>query len=457
MFVKDLVATFHTMCRPQRCYIASFLGSLVILGLLYKTTILFFKDTNNTLHNKNPVNNDKVEHADWSETQTLANSDLYMNDKWKRIAFGTKYFDTYWPNKPNWKFPDENPFKDCDYKNCVMVKNPKDAHLILFNGYDVTPEKVKKIPRNQDQIWTYLNHESPYVYYTYLKQFNSVFNWTCSYRLDSDIYVPYGFTQALTDDEQKMVDRTKNYANGRDKLAVVVSGHCTETQNRRWEFIYELKKYMDVDILGQCASFAGRQLPNRMTIPCVEQCKPENLAKHYKFYLSFENANCLDYISEKFWCNAFKANLVPVVLGGLSNDDYQKVAPPYSYISVHNFNFSAKLLAKYLLYLHQNDEKYNQYFQWKEKYKVHCYQENDFPCKICQTLHNKTKTSERKIITNLYALWNKEHHCVKSTFYYTGNGFMYYTSVALIFISIIMISVILKKRFYDQETQGKET
>ena len=25
------------------------------------------------------------------------------------------------------------------------------------------------------------------------------------------------------------------------------------------------------------------------------------IARKYKFYLSFENSNCVDYISEKFW------------------------------------------------------------------------------------------------------------------------------------------------------------
>ncbi len=28
------------------------------------------------------------------------------------------------------------------------------------------------------------------------------------------------------------------------------------------------------------------------------------LEKDYKFYLAFENSNCLDYITEKFWNNA---------------------------------------------------------------------------------------------------------------------------------------------------------
>ena len=47
----------------------------------------------------------------------------------------------------------------------------------------------------------------------------------------------------------------------------------------------------------------------------------EMLDKGYKFYLSFENSLCSDYVTEKFW-KILKFNIVPVVLGGA---DYSKV------------------------------------------------------------------------------------------------------------------------------------
>ena len=35
----------------------------------------------------------------------------------------------------------------------------------------------------------------------------------------------------------------------------------------------------------------------------------------YKFFLAFENSNCKDYVTEKFWVNGFKYEAIPVYMG----------------------------------------------------------------------------------------------------------------------------------------------
>ena len=58
------------------------------------------------------------------------------------------------------------------------------------------------------------------------------------------------------------------------------------------------------------------------------------LERQYKFYLSFENSLCPDYVTEKLY-NPLLYSTVPVVYNGA---DYESMmAPRHSYIDVRNF------------------------------------------------------------------------------------------------------------------------
>ena len=69
----------------------------------------------------------------------------------------------------------------------------------------------------------------------------------------------------------------------------------SHTINGRLDYALTLSRYIKVDIYGKCS-------PNGLK--CArsknEECMDE-LQKDYKFYLAFENSNCRDYISEKFF------------------------------------------------------------------------------------------------------------------------------------------------------------
>jgi alpha-1,3-fucosyltransferase len=57
------------------------------------------------------------------------------------------------------------------------------------------------------------------------------------------------------------------------------------------------------------------------------------LESTYKFYLSFENTVCPDYVTEKLF-KILAHDVVPVVYGGA---DYTQQAPPISYIDARKF------------------------------------------------------------------------------------------------------------------------
>ncbi|WAR27757.1 FUCTA-like protein [Mya arenaria] len=85
---------------------------------------------------------------------------------------------------------------------------------------------------------------------------------------------------------------------------------------------------MDLDFYGSCGNLSCDKGEGNNCF--------KNLHKEYKFYLSFENANCRDYITEKFFLNALRHDFVPVVMGA-HPDDYRRVAPPGSFIHVEDF------------------------------------------------------------------------------------------------------------------------
>lgn len=57
----------------------------------------------------------------------------------------------------------------------------------------------------------------------------------------------------------------------------------------------ELSKYIQVDIYGTCGTL---RCPRSQSQACFDM-----LDEDYKFYLAFENSNCKDYITEKFFVN----------------------------------------------------------------------------------------------------------------------------------------------------------
>ncbi|TNN05109.1 Glycoprotein 3-alpha-L-fucosyltransferase A, partial [Schistosoma japonicum] len=65
----------------------------------------------------------------------------------------------------------------------------------------------------------------------------------------------------------------------------------------------------------------------------------------------------------------YRNDILPIVMGA-SIEEYERVAPPYSFIHVDQFESPAKL-AEYLKYLDKNDTAYNEYFAWHGHGIVH--------------------------------------------------------------------------------------
>ncbi|VDH90500.1 glycoprotein 3-alpha-L-fucosyltransferase [Mytilus galloprovincialis] len=255
--------------------------------------------------------------------------------------------------KPFWFNIETVNFDRCNYKNCKLTIDKtlftkSEAVIFHHNSFSKLPDKPS------GQVWIFSTQESPYHTSGSFKadKLNMKFNWTQSYRKDSDGFSPYAFLRKqrpnpLTNYTAIFMNKTKN-------IAWVVS-HC-RTQSKRESYVKELSKYIDVDTYGRCGK------------PCLfknrEDCK-SNLSETYRFYLSFENSLCKDYLTEKIltmYRNGM--NFIPIVRGAPNAGDY---LPQKTYIATSEFE-SPQQLATFLKKIGSDKTRYISYLKEKDKY-----------------------------------------------------------------------------------------
>ncbi|XP_066953051.1 uncharacterized protein [Macrobrachium rosenbergii] len=266
---------------------------------------------------------------------------LFWND-----VFGNKSFYFGFGQEPFIK-------AKCPVSSCFTTANrslfsPEEVDAVIWHTRsDDQSLPSKRSPHTRYVFWSW---ESADNMFDNLQQFKNVFNWTFTYRLDSDIPNPYGAVYRRR--VPKPLPVGKNYASGKTKLAAWFVSNC-DTKSGRERLVKKLKNWINVDVYGHCGS---RKCPwNSGKNGCYKK-----LERKYKFYFSFENTLCKNYATEKLF-NVLRFNVVPVVYGF---GNYTATLPPKSYIDALAFP-TPENLASYLLYLDRNDTAYNEYFRWK--------------------------------------------------------------------------------------------
>uniref|UniRef100_A0A8D0GB03 Fucosyltransferase n=1 Tax=Sphenodon punctatus TaxID=8508 RepID=A0A8D0GB03_SPHPU len=256
-----------------------------------------------------------------------------------------------------------------------------EAQAVLFHHRDLILHGPSQLPhaRPPAQRWVWMNFESP-SHSPGLRDLADIFNWTMSYRVDSDIFMPYGYLSAIGAPSRLGVPR-------KTKLVAWVISNWNE-EHARVRYYQRLKRYLPIDVYGA----QGLELKEGDVVRTVSE---------YKFYLAFENSQHSDYITEKLWRNAFKSSAVPVVLGP-ERSNYEFFIPPDSFIHVDDFT-SPRQLAVYLKYLDKNKTKYKRYFTWRKKYDINLPSFwDEHYCRVCEVV--RTAGEQHKTIHNL-ASW----------------------------------------------------
>lgn len=280
----------------------------------------------------------------------------------------------------------------CDVSNCVFTSdrsqlNASDA--VMLHLRDV---RLSDLPtfRTPDQRWVLLHHESPpHTPRDIVKGLDGKINWTITYRLDSDMVLQPQYVRK-TSPSNVVID----YAANKTRMIAWFVSNC-HTPSRREDYVSELRKVVPVDVYGDCGEH--RCVP-KMSAKCYKDA-----AKEYRFYLSFENSLCKDYVTEKLFA-PMRQDIVPIVFGGAN---YSLFAPPESYINTASFS-SPRALGKYLIRLAQdkNRQAYNHYLKWKNFY-AETY--DSYVCQLCRKLNDLRE--KPKTWHNLESWWFDASQC----------------------------------------------
>ncbi|GIY35015.1 glycoprotein 3-alpha-L-fucosyltransferase A [Caerostris darwini] len=192
---------------------------------------------------------------------------------------------------------DKCPVNTCELS--ISLKDAEQADALFFKDRFLWPF----YKRQPHQVWILFLLECP-LHTQAFKNLKNVFNWTATYRHDSDLVAPYekfvsynASFDYIPGQKNKPPAEIVNFAANKTKKVAWFVSNCN-AKNKRLEYAKELGQYIEVDIYGSCGN---KKCPRTLTHKCFRM-----LDKEYKFYLAFENSNCKDYITEKFFVNGLR-------------------------------------------------------------------------------------------------------------------------------------------------------
>ncbi|GAB6023421.1 hypothetical protein CHUAL_008205 [Chamberlinius hualienensis] len=290
--------------------------------------------------------------------------------------------------------------RQCQVSDCALTNDRSqllNAQAVVFHIFDMAHDDLPQ-QRLPSQRYVFYNFESPAYIFTDVRAYKNFFNWTVTYRTDSDVVQG----TIIVKKQSTTIKNSTTPLAKKAKFAVWMVSHCW-TYSHRESYIAQLKQFIPIDVVGDCGDVE------------IAECSKESsysqddcwsyLEQNYKFYLSFENSLCKDYVTEKLF-NPLNYRLLPVVFGGAN---YTKLTPPNSYINALDFQ-SPQLLANYLVKVASDDKLYDNYFQWKGKYKIGG--SHQF-CEMCRKLHDKTEPV--KTYEDIDKWWTLGGNCLNPT------------------------------------------
>lgn len=230
---------------------------------------------------------------------------------------------------------------------CDRSRLPEAAAVVF---HIPTLPSVLRLPKPAGQIWVAWSMESAAMYPALDDPgFLRAFDLTMTYRLDSDVPVPYfepGLLAGLAVPPAPKVEPAP---------AVLFISNAGERSGRT-EYARELMRHLAVDSYGRC-------LRNRTLAEDRGHTTLREVIRRYRFTLAFENSIATDYVTEKFFA-PLSAGSVPVYLGA---PNVARFAPGEDcYLDVRDFA-GPRELAAHLTALAADEEAYARLLAWKRR------------------------------------------------------------------------------------------
>ena len=298
-------------------------------------------------------------------------------------------------------------FSSCAFKNCkfkylisrshIKPKKHFDADAVIIQGRAIQALSPPS-RRDHNQVFILAVRDS----YPALRTgtigkighlWAKAFNWTMTFRLDSDIVYKYAnIIEREGNNRRNLSDQHYNEIFDRKKKnALWIVSHC-KTLSHREDYVKVLRNTLPVDIFGGC----GKSICKKGTF-----CFGE-MEKTYKFYLAFENTMYTDYVTEKVF-NWYNRNIIIVVRGGAK---YSRIIPKGTVIDASEFK-SATSLGKYLQKVATDKELYLSYLRKKDKYlnTGKMTEVQNAYCNLCERLNKLDE--HRHSYNNIINWWKK--------------------------------------------------
>ena len=200
-----------------------------------------------------------------------------------------------------------NPFitAGCRVSNCLLTTDTSLVKEDEFDAYlvEMMTRKTRWELKNRKahQMFILFSLEPP-TNFNNLQWFENYFNWTVSYLDRSDFVFKYGeigplesapkSTAQVAQYRQNVRESGVDPSLGKSRLVAWAVSNCKANSNRQ-EYVKILSKWIQVDIFSKNGRCGGKD-------QCLKGTKcSDHIERTYKFYLSFENSICQDYVTEK--------------------------------------------------------------------------------------------------------------------------------------------------------------